>query len=75
MRIGVDLDDVLGDCCSAMVKWHNNNYGTKLKISDITTFNLEIPWKITRKERLKRAEEFLRSKDCGEIRIIRGAVK
>jgi len=40
MKIGVDLDDVLGESMFALVKFSNDIYGTSLKMQDIKTYNL-----------------------------------
>jgi uncharacterized HAD superfamily protein len=75
MRIGVDFDDILGECGQAMVEWHNRVYGTKLKITDVTSFDLEHVWKTTREERVRRCEEFLHSKECDKMGVVSGAIK
>ncbi|MBT3583166.1 hypothetical protein HN924_03215 [Candidatus Woesearchaeota archaeon] len=74
MIIGVDFDDILGECAQAMIDWHNQVYGTSNKIKDIITFDLEHVWKTTYEERIKRCEEFLHSKYCGEMNVVNGAL-
>lgn len=40
MNIGVDLDEVLALFIEDFLDWNNKEYGTVLKLSDITTFGL-----------------------------------
>lgn len=38
MKIAIDVDDVLADFISSLVKGHNDEFGTQLKKEDFHTF-------------------------------------
>lgn len=41
-RICIDLDDTLVDWNGALRKWHNETYGTNLKLEDFKDYNFEV---------------------------------
>ena len=40
MKIGIDLDDVLGESMEALIAFNNANYGTNLKIENVKEYDL-----------------------------------
>jgi len=72
MKIGVDLDDVLSQSTPALIKFHNNTYGTSLKIKDLKTYIWET-WSETLKEALQKIEDFHKTPYFKNIKPIKGA--
>lgn len=61
MLIGVDLDDVLVDTCSAIIRFHNDTYGTNLTKDKFYSWRLGDLWGVTNEEANKRVREFYNS--------------
>ena len=72
--IGLDLDDVLVDCNSALQSFHNARYGTRLTREDITTYSLGEMWGCSREEAGRRIDEFFDSPEHDTISPVPGAV-
>lgn len=58
MLIGLDLDQVLGEFVDPFLEFHNNTYGTRIRKSDIYTFDLERVFLASKKEMTRRLDEF-----------------
>lgn len=61
MRIGVDFDDILGDCNSALLKWHNKTHGTCYQYEDICVFDFAQVWGVSPQEAMGRFAAFIES--------------
>ncbi len=62
-KIGIDLDDVVLDFNNTLMPYHNKKFGTNYQRDDITSFELMELWKCTRKEVLRRIDEFYQSEE------------
>ncbi|MFA6519472.1 MAG: hypothetical protein WCT41_01455 [Candidatus Paceibacterota bacterium] len=75
MIIGLDFDDVLVDCQSAVQLFHNRRYGTALTRDDVHTYSLDMLWSCSRREMTKRIDEFFVSPEHEMLAPILGAVE
>ncbi|MDQ2933089.1 MAG: hypothetical protein M3Q80_01790 [bacterium] len=73
--IGIDLDDVLLDFNSTLCGFINKKYETALSKKDIHCFDLDVVWKCTRIESLRRVQEFYETEDHAGALPIAGAQK
>ena len=73
--IGIDIDDVLIDFNDAVLKFHNQNYGTHFKVKDIVEFAFEKLWNCTTEEVNARVTAFYNSPLHIQIKPVAGAVK
>ncbi len=75
MRIGIDLDEVVADSIAAIIKLHNERYGTRLKRDDFHTYVFEEVWGGTREEAIKKVDEFFATDQLKNISPIAGSLK
>jgi hypothetical protein len=61
MKIGIDLDDVLAEFVSPLLRFINERYGTSYKKEDVTDYRLEKVWECTPEEAIRRLNMFYRS--------------
>lgn len=73
-RVGVDLDDVLIDCNSALCAFHNRRYGTNYRRADVYSFHLHELWGCSTKEVTRRIDEFFNSPEHARAAAMDGAV-
>lgn len=71
--IGVDLDDVLFGCNSALALFHNARYGTSYERKDVISYDLEIIWNCSREEAFRRIYDFYFSKEHAEAQPVPGS--
>ena len=57
-RIGVDIDDTLGDTLGTLIEHHNTHYGTALERHHFHTYDLEAVWGGTFEETYKKMKTF-----------------
>ena len=69
-KIAVDIDDVLLNFMKGLVNFYNSKYGTSFKKRDIFSYKLEESFGITKKERLRRLDEFYSSPFFSELEPI-----
>lgn len=74
MKIGVDLDAVLGDIMTPLTDFHNRKYGTKHKLEDNTNYDLSLIWGCSKDEVVSRVYEFYFSPQLEQILPIEGAI-
>ncbi len=74
-RIGLDFDDCLIDFNSSFCEFHNNNYGTYVKRSDVFDYSLDKVYGCSKEEMLDRIISFFNSSYHKSIEPIDGAVK
>lgn len=67
MKIGIDLDDVLGDMVPVFVDYHNTIYGTALTKDNVWSYNFWDVLHISKEEAIKRVYEFQRSSRMMDI--------
>ena len=72
MRIGIDFDDVIIDFAGAFLKFHNKNYGTSLKYSDLTDYYFSNVIGIDTQTAIDRVMEFFKSDDIKDANHIEG---
>jgi len=75
MKIGIDLDEVLGQFLSALIEYHNNKYGTKFKEEDFHSYNFWNVWGGTKDEAIEKVYNFNRTDSFKNIEPIEGAKK
>ena len=67
-RIGVDIDDTLGDTLGTLIEHHNTHYGTALERHHFHTYDLEAVWGGTFEETYKKMKAFEAHPDFEAIR-------
>ena len=72
-KIAIDIDDVLLNFMGGLIHFYNFKYGTSFKKRDIFSYKLEESFGITKKERLRRLDEFYKSPFFSEIGPIPGS--
>jgi uncharacterized HAD superfamily protein len=75
MKIGIDFDDVLAQTLSALVLYHNNEYGTKIERNSHSCFDLPNVWGVSKEECLDRLFKFYRSQYHKEMLPLEGVAK
>ena len=58
MKIGIDLDEVLADFLTALLKYHNATYGTNLKREQFLSYGFWKTWGGTRDEAIQKVYDF-----------------
>ncbi len=74
MKIGIDFDDVLLDCNTALAAFHNARYGTSYKREDVRSWDLSRMWNCTKEEEFVRVREWWASQDHFEAPLVPGAL-
>ena len=74
-RIGLDLDDVLGNTLDSLLKWYNKKHETGFKREDFYTYKWWKIWGTDKDTALREWFEFTDSSYFGSIPVIQGAVK
>ena len=67
MKLGVDLDDVLGEYVPTFLSWFNQKYDKNVYINDINDWDLSKPLGVTKKETSRLIKEFAKSKEFDVI--------
>ena len=75
MRIGIDLDEVVGDSITAIIRFHNEKYGTRLTKDDFYSYDFWKVWGGTRDEAIKKVMEFFASDAAWSIDPMAGSMK
>jgi len=73
MKIGIDIDEVLGHFLPALTEFHNCTYGTNLKVEQFHSYNF---WEIcggTKEEMLKKIDDFELTPYFKNIQAVAGA--
>ncbi|HLD02704.1 MAG TPA: hypothetical protein VJC07_03335 [Candidatus Nanoarchaeia archaeon] len=73
MRIGVDLDEVLGSFAESFLAYHNGKYRTFYKPSDFREFQMHRTLQISKQEELKRILDFYKSPNFRDMPPIPGS--
>lgn len=73
MTIGVDLDEVLADFLSAVIKYHNAVYGTTLTRQQFHSYNFWEVWGGTKDQAIQKVYDFYRTPFARQIKTIAGA--
>lgn len=73
MTIGVDLDEVLAGCLSAIIDYHNFTYHTTLVREQFHSYNLWEVWGGTKDEAIQKVYDFFQSPFAKQIQPISGA--
>lgn len=58
MRIGIDLDDVLVQFLPSLIEFHNNKYGTDLKLDQFASYQFWETWGGTKEEAIQKVYDF-----------------
>lgn len=74
-KVAIDNDDVLANFNTQLCRFHNQNYGTTLKLKDIKTYNLWEVWKCGRQEAIRRVDEFYHSEYFHKIEPMKGSTE
>jgi len=74
MRIGIDLDEVIGDYIGGFLNWYNGRNGVEIKREDILSYALEengvFGW--TREDKIRYVDEFNERGLLEDIELIEG---
>ena len=71
MKIGVDFDQILCDFMTPLIEFHNDRYGTKLKLQDFFSYDFWKVWGGTRDEAIDKVYDFHGTKYFKEIKPIK----
>lgn len=74
MKIAFDLDDVLADTTNAVLKFHNDTYGTALIRDDFIHYDWSHVFKCTREETYQKFLKFIESAYYDALPPIGGAI-
>lgn len=58
MKIGLDVDEVLGNLIDPIMEFHNQEYGTNFSKEDVNSYGLEELWGGTKEETLEKVLKF-----------------
>lgn len=72
--IGIDFDDVLFDFNTAMLRYHNDTYGTDVQWDDIYTYYLEYVYGCELEEIKQRIHDYVRSEQHQRTPPVEGAI-
>ncbi len=75
MKIGIDLDDVLVQFLAALIKYHNDTYGTNLKFEQFHSYQFWKIWGGNKKEAIQKVYDFYESPYFENILPVDGAQK
>ena len=75
MKIGIDLDDVLGQTMASIMQFHNGTYGTHLEMKDMKGYDLWKVWGGTKEDMREKLLAFHRSHYGRNIVPVEGAQK
>lgn len=75
MKIALDLDDVLADFTSALMKFYHTKYGKKVSLQDIKIWDWRLYWGISREEAIRRVDEFHEGHSLTEVLPVGGAAE
>lgn len=75
MRIGIDLDEVLADFNSGLIKWHNEKYGTSLKRENFISYFFNQVWGGTIEETIIKVNDFHHSEYFEKLSPVEASVE
>lgn len=75
MRIGIDLDDVLGDTMPALLEFHNSVYNTNLKKDEIFSYDFVDIFGGSHEENTKKVYDFYKTPHFENITPVENAVE
>jgi uncharacterized HAD superfamily protein len=73
MKIGVDLDEVLADYLTAVLKYYNSAHGTTWKREDFFSYDFWEVWGGTRESMIEEIYAFYQTSYFKEMQVIAGA--
>lgn len=73
MKIGIDLDDVLGQFIPALIEFHNNKYGTDIKFEKFNSYKFWEVWGGNMEEAIQKVYDFHKTPYFKNIKTIDGA--
>ncbi len=73
MKIGVDLDEVLGHFLPALIDWHNDTYETSWAIGQFYTYHFWEIWGGTVEESIQKVYDFHKTPYFKNIRPVKGS--
>lgn len=74
MLIALDLDEVLADFSTALIKFHNDTYSTSLTRDKIFTYSFWKVWGGTRGEAIQKVRKFYFTKYFKDMKPVPGSV-
>jgi len=75
MKIGIDLDEILGGLVPELLKFHNDKYKTNFKLEDFFSYKLWEVWGGNREEAIEKIYEFYKTDFFKNIKPIKGSQK
>jgi len=75
MKIAIDIDDVLADYLTQLVKFHNRTYKTALKKSDFVSLNFWEIWGGTKKQSIEKVYRFYKTAYFKNIKPFPGSLE
>jgi uncharacterized HAD superfamily protein len=73
MKIGIDLDEVLGSFMEDLIRFHNNKYKTSYKLENFFSYKFWNVWGGTKEEAIQKVYDFHEIKYFKEIKPIKDA--
>ena len=74
MLIAIDLDEVLADTLTSLIKYHNNEYDTSFRRADFFSYSWWEVWGGTREESIEKFMQFSRTELFTSIQPILHAI-
>lgn len=75
MKIGIDLDEVLGPFTEPFMNFHNKKYGTRILLNQVNNYDFHSLLGITEEESIGRVYRFYESDEFYSIKPLDGAVE
>ncbi len=73
MKIGIDLDEVLADFLAALIRFHNDHYGTSLVREQFKSYRFWETWGGTREQAVRKVYQFHKTHYFEDIRPVEGS--
>lgn len=73
MIIAIDLDEVLADTTPALIRYHNDTYGTSFVFEDFNSYEWWNIWGGTREQSVRKFLDFVKTPYFHEVQPVKGS--
>lgn len=73
MNIAIDIDEVLSETTQSIIDYHNERFGTNLKLTDFTGQKFWQIWGGTRQEAIDKVRDFYKTDYFQDLPVVAGA--
>jgi uncharacterized protein len=74
MKLGIDFDETVADSIMAIIKLHNDQYGTNYKKEEVTQYHVHEVWGGTQEGWMAKLDEFFSAKNVEHLDPIAGSI-